>query len=384
MLQNRRKQHEHFIDKENDRIYYNISIVGTSSTFNSNFFNLVPAIYQEQLNQSIINCPCDYYMTITRFTIPTNIVPIFIFIPQPYPNTDKDLGIYSFTLEYNGIFSPQTFVKFISSNPTAEKPIKVSASNPVWSRGVYYYVYNYIDYIVMINNTLKTAFNDLPSKPAGSTAPFITFDASTQLLSLLGDAAFYNQTLATPINIYFNTYTQKFFDGLPYVFNSAYDPLGRDCKFTILDTYDNSYLLPNKPPPSTGSFYLRMIQNYNTLSNWNSFKSLQIITNLIPIKNEYVPSSQQSDNNAGIVNLLGVVSDFEPILYQGAESRTSLQYQQIGPYRLIDMTDLNPLSKLDISVYWTDELLNRYLLYIGDGLLLTLKIAFIKKSTYFG
>lgn len=371
------------VEKNNDRIYYNIAIPGSNtSTTNSGFFNFVPANYVEQLNQSIIDNPSDYYMTIVRFTIPTQIIPIFIFEAQPFPNTtDKDLGIYSVTLEYNGNFSPETFVRFITVDPTAEQPQPpTNVQNRFWTRTLYYYVYNYTDFLVMINTALSQAFTDLPF-PAPTTPPFFIYTPETQLISLIADKAFYDLSLVNPVKIYFNYHLQRFVDGLPSIFYSTNDPLGRDTQFVIKDLKNNTYLLPNIAAPPT---YLITTQNYNTLSDWNSFKSLQITTNLIPIRNEYVPSSQNINNVSGNVNLRGVITDFEPLLDTGAESRTTIQYQQSGPYRLVNMTDINPLTKIDISVYWTDELLNTYLLYVPEGQVLTLKIAFIKKSTFEG
>lgn len=370
------------IEKGNDRIYYNISIPGSNiSTINSNFYNLVPAIYTEQLNQSILDNPNDYYMSIIRFTIPTQSIPIFIFEAQPFPNTtDKDLGIYSVTLEYNGSFSPETFVRFVTTNPTAEIPHPPTIQYIYWQKTFYYYVYTYTHFLTMINTALATAFSTLPGAPV-TTPPFLIFDESTQLISLVADKDFYNLALPIPIKIYFNGPLQRFVDGIPFIFYDINDPLGRDTQFLVQDLRNNTYLLPNIAAPPT---YLIMTQNYNTLSNWNSFKSLQMVTNLIPIKNEYTPSAQNINNTSGNVNLVGVLTDFEPLLDKGAESRTTIQYQQQGPYRLINMTDINPLTKIDINIFWTDQFLNQYALYVPEGQVLTLKIVFIKKSTFQG
>lgn len=366
-----------------DRIYYNIAIPGTNAALS----NIVPAIYQEQLNQSIVNNPRDYYMAIVRFSIPTISIPILIFTPQPYPNvTQPNLGIYSVTLEYNGNFSPETFVQYVTTDPDSDPPIPPTAQNIYWTRNLYYYMYNYVDFLTMINAALVQAFFTIPGfPPLGSTAPFFIFTPETQLISLVADQDFYDLSLATPIKIYVNYSLQRFLDGIPAIFYLK-AILGRDTQFLVQDTRNNTYLLPNKParPPPMSAYYLIMTQNYNTLSDWNSFKSLQVVTNLVPIKNEYVPSAQIQQNNAGTLNLVGVVTDFEPILDRGAESRTTVQFQLNGPYRLINMNDLNPLSKLDMSVYWTDEYLNRYLLYITEGQVLTIKIVFIKKSTFEG
>lgn len=373
-------------ERSNDRIYYNISIPGKFFNIpSSNTFNIIPAIYQEQLNQSIIENPRDFYMSIVRFTIPTQSIPIFIFVPQPFPNMNQNLGIYSVTLEYNGVFSPQTFFTYFSTTPNIDSPMKPTATNIFWSRTPYYYVYNYNTFLKMMNNALAIAFAALPGAPP-TVAPFLTYDPASQLLAVVAPKAFYDLALPIPVKIYFNSPLQRFFGGIPYIFYSINDPLGRDSQFLIQDLKNNTYLLPNATllPPPEPITYLIMYQNYNTLSDWNSFKTLQIVTNLIPIKNEYTPSSQNLQNTSGIVNLLGIVTDFEPILQNGAESRTSIQFQLTGPYRLINLTDLNPLTKMDISVFWTDELLNRYLLYVPEGELLTMKIVFIKKSTFEG
>lgn len=365
-----------------DRVYYNIVMKYNPALNNNGLINATPAIFTEQLSQSIIENPSEYYMSIVRFTIPTQNIPIFIFEAQPFPNLNMDLGIYSVTLSYNGNFSPQTFVTYETTSPNVPKPLPVTASNPNWDRTPYYYVYTYSQFLKMINTALATAFAAIPlGAPVGSIAPYFIIDEINERISLVAQRAFYDITLATPILIYINYNLHHFLDGIPINFLSTNSLNGRDIQFLVRDQKDNWY----NPPflaPATPPDYFIMTQEYPTLINWNSFKSLQMISNSLPIKDEYVPTFQPG--TLGALNFQSIVKDFEPLLELGPEARTSVQYQLNSPYQLINLFDTKPLNRIDIGIYWTDEFENKYVVTIPKGSLVTIKLVFIKKSTFEG
>jgi len=392
---------------DTDRIYFNIVI-----PFSDRYGNgQTPAYYQQQLDEAIVNKPKDYYLSIVRFQIPTQTIPILIpqvlnynTSPQPLnsnvaiPNTNPNILRYSVTLSWGNpatpgatVYSEQTFVTFIPYNTKNPQPPNLSAQNPAPTITPYYYIFRYTDFLEMVNNALASAFTNLAGLtvlPVGSRAPYLIFDPATELISLIAQTAHYNQNLGggspSPINrisIFFNNYLSDLLDGLSYTYNPQ-TAFGRDYMLNVYNQFNNFYnppfLAPTIPPE-----YFSMTQDYRTLVNWNSFKSLQIVSNLLPVRQEIIPRPIDGINN-GRVNTQGILKDFIPLVELGPEARTTVQYSLNGPYQLIDLYGEVPITKIDMQVYWTDQYENQYPLYIDTNQTLTLKMVFIKKASFHG
>lgn len=368
------------ISSTDDRIYYNISIPSTTIASNPS-----PAIFQQELNEAIIQKPSDYYLAIIRFTIPTQDIPIMVAQIQPFPNTNINNTIYSVTLTYQTFTSGQIFVQYVTQNPNA-LVLPLSASHPNADNTLYYYIYTYTAFLNMINTALQTAFTALNvavpgGLPVGSVAPYFQFDTFTERISLVAQIANYDITIANPIKIFVNYQLFTFIDGLPFIFEGITLPGGKDVQLLVENNKNNWYNPPylTIPPPIPPVYYI-MTQEYNTISDWNSFKSLQLVSNILPIKSEYVPVVSQI--NQSIVNSQGILKDFEPLIELGPEARTTVQYQLQSPYQLINLTSDIPLTKIDVRIYWTDQYGFQTLLSIPFNQVVTIKMVFIKKSTF--
>lgn len=370
------------VSSSDDRIYYNVVM-----PYRPTVMNTSPMIYQEELSQALLTNPSDYYLSIVRFTIPTQNIPIFIAQVRPFPNTDLNSLIYSVTLTWNGFTSGQTFLQYLTTSPNALQSRPLTMDHPEADKTPYYYVFTYTQFLLMINNALQTAFTALGTAsggtlPIGSTAPFFIFDEINNRISLIAQNTHYNVSNVTPIKIFVNNYLFSFLDGIA-VQNFGFNlPTGEDFQFLVRNEHNNFYNTPDTCPPPCPPTYLIMTQQYDTLTNWNSFKSLVLTSNLLPIKSEYVPRADFI--NQGQINTRGILKDFEPLLELGPEARTQVQYQLQSPYQLINLTNNIPLTKIDIAVYWSDQFGNLNLLTIPFNQIVTIKLIFIKKSTYQG
>lgn len=382
MLQNKYLIHDPFpkqnnISNNNDRIYYNVIIPYNPINGVSN------AIYLEELNQAIVQNPSEYYLSIIRFTIPTQYIPILIPDIQPYPNTDVNLTTYSVTLTYSTFTSGQIFIEFVSANPYII-PMPISINNKNADRSGYYYIFSYNSFLLMINTALSNAFTALSTAsggtlPAGSAVPYFQFDPINSRISLVATIAGFDNSLMTPINIYVNTALFTFLDGIN---NIDYGPNalnGKNNHLLVVNYGNNSY---NPPGVSGTLLYYIITQEYQALPDWNSFKSLILASNSLPIKPEYLP--RRTNFNQGVINTRGILKDFEPLIDLGPEARTVVQYQLNSPYQLINLNSNTPLTKIDISIYWLDEYGNQYLVQIPPNEVATIKMVFIKKSTFEG
>ena len=126
----------------------------------------------------------DYFVSIIRFNIQTgSSLPVFI----PRIETGQDdinKTVYKITLKRGNVSVTQS-VMYTPTNLTATLPAKPTVTQDLSSS--YYYIYNYQDFISIINDTFATAFENLLTAvraagselPSNSISPYIVFDPQT-------------------------------------------------------------------------------------------------------------------------------------------------------------------------------------------------------------
>lgn len=373
--------------KTEDTIYFNVTIPYAPD---SNGDSL--AIYQAQLNQPIVYRPEEYFMALVRFRVSGALIPTMIARIQPFPNTNLNNTIYSVTLTYNGFTSGQTFVQFVPSNVNATPSRPLSASKPTVDYTEYYYIYEYTDFLNMINDALLTAFNTLNANSGFTTpgtAPYFILDPINLRLSLIAEQQYYDlgnggsrdpgyTPAVLPIRIYLNDNLYQYFDGMPIIYEGFNQPDGMDVLMDVSNLYDtNWYYPPGKTtaPPASASL-LEMKQQFDALADWNSLQTIQLSSNLLPVVREFVPQANQQN---GIVSSFGILSDFVPLVTQGPEFRTSIEYVA-DLWRFLTLTANNPITRIDLTFTWTDELGEVRIIKIPNGETATAKILFMKKD----
>lgn len=368
------------ITKETETVYFNVVI-----PYNPDQNGNSPAIYQAQLSQPILYNPQTYFAAVVRFQVSGINIPIFIARIQPFPNTNLDNTIYSVAIGYNGAFSPETFVQYVPSDYTAPVSNALTASHPNVDYTPYYYVFEYTDFLEMVNTALATAFAATPGIPGGAIAPYFIYDPIAMRISLIAQQAFYDLDPggpAIPITIYMNSALFHFFDGLA-VNDLVNTGTGRDIQLIVENLSDTNWYWPPGPAMPAGvATLLKMTQQYPALADWNSIQSVQVVSNLLPINREYLPSFDPTRN--GIVSSVGILSDFIPLVEVGPEFRTTIEFVANGPWRFIDMFGDSPITRVDLSFYWTDELGVQHIIMVPVGKAATAKLMFIKKDVVAG
>lgn len=220
-------QQKQKIDKISDEItYYDTSIYNISNNFTQCKFSQVRG-------QALLQNSEDYNMAIVRFKIPTALIPIFNFQPQPkyvngvLTNPDPQLGIYSITYSFGGT-DKQFFIYLQSGqalggnmNPPADWTV-INEKNYE-----YYTIYNYVFFMNLINQALQQGFyycqhtapfNTSQTILSGAKAPFLSFDPVAQLFSLNCSKFFDPAFIGSPaLEIHFNHPLFDFFESLYFV-----------------------------------------------------------------------------------------------------------------------------------------------------------------------
>lgn len=332
-----------------EHLYYNIVIPHIPGE------TVTKAVYRKQNTVPILDNPHYYNVSIARFRIGTNQVPIFI-STFAVPQSIVGETVYRVTLVNNGNIET---VPIIASQTT----IPGGLPSPFY--------YTYTRFLKEVNTAINTAFNNLsagPGLPAGSLIPYITFDQSQNVFTIHAQTAFYDddEPDINRIDIFFNNeLLQLLFFGNQYYrngFNGNTDLLAR---ISFYNTFNN-----------IDAGYYHNVQDYSILGIWNSFKSLQIVSNL-PIQNEFTENNYE--RQSGITTSQNILKDFI-VLYSGDEvARTTIDYT-VSEYEYIDLKGVEPIRNIEISIFWVDTSGNQYPLVLGPGESVDIKLMFKKKD----
>jgi hypothetical protein len=410
------------IMSKDDHIYYNIEIKRDTTNFLPKFAQFI-----DRRADPIIEIPEEYHLSVIRASIPGEYIPLFIY-PNIGPEGAKvvDNTQYSVTLSL-GANDYRTFVIYVSPNVTS----------PTTSE-VYYYQYSIQGFINMINTAFQTAFNNLKAANPGNAvtaAPYLIYDNTTFLISLIVQPQYLGN-----VKIFMNDRLYAIFESFNVIYNNfgAGAPNGKNVEFVLSQTKNNCFCecqflnigttLGNTTITSAGLFtpalsgsvisgpgivtgttvlyvnvnqmtlsnaatatnasvqakfeqcnLLEIKQDYQTTYLWSDVKSIVLLSNLIPVKEEYTPTvfntTQSSDD------FLRILTDFEPPLTSGSDIRSTYTYTPSAEYRRIDLKGNAPLNMFDVSVYWkdTDGILHNILIPpFGNGI--SIKFLFEKKA----
>jgi hypothetical protein len=402
------------IERTDDNTYVNvvldhpdaINVPGRGGVNGPTFFiangEPVASDYGVTKTEPILSNCSDYYCSVVRFTIPLDQVPLLIcpIVPnQPNPLlTPLIIGILagvttnplSFFAE-NLIYQPHNDYEFV----VQDQPTQVITP--------FHYIYSYQTLVDMFNSALKSLYvkTGFAALFPGYLAPYFQFDPVTDLFSLIVPSFFTDVTppaTFAPV-IFINSASATFlfsFDLLQNITNpkaSNVNPFGNDYYFIQESSVTTQYYppgvaipAPTTPPilPAT-SLYYKFTQEFSIVEYWSSLRKILIVTNSIPVKNEYVPASGNNgiSDSSGVNVSYPILTDFVPNISSTAgDSRSIAYYVPSSQYRLVDMISTNPLQKIDIRLFWEDRDGNLYPLLISLYQQASMKIAFLRKSLY--
>lgn len=308
----------------------------------------IPATFTETRTSPIIDNPSLYHFDIERFSVPSTAIPLFIF---------QD-NFYYVTLKYNTdtYTQPVVFYPVILTNPESRS------------------VFEYQHFIYMINNALQAAYTAANTAHPGvcPSAPLMIFDAPTQLFSILADKNYDPAVVSPTFEIYFNIPLFNRFRSFFATFDSSTDPF-LNYHILVLNLGSNT----NYTVGTTT--YYQMQQEVISTGCLSDLKSIVFTSANIPIKSEYIPSTNGISTDA----FRKILIDFEPLLSGNTTSNVgSIEYQYYlqGPRRLLDMQSNTPIRTIDVQVYWEDNNQNLTQILLPPGSCLTIKMLFSLKA----
>ena len=282
-------------------------------------------------------------------------------------------------------------------------------------------------------------YANLTAFETACSIPYMTYDENTLLFTIYEDSAGYGPRLlsftpaspgaqtAPQFRIFFNTnmnglfsnFTTRYwnvvnipssvYNGVTYgaltvpnvggIYDGyVYEVMVTNKFFQNVNDYRNAPFAGNPPagyvPIALQSVYWVNTQNYKSIDSlWSPIGSIVFTSSLLPIKTE--DTSQPNilgSSNTGISNPSGF-SAFTPIITdividtseKGAHSwREFTEYIPQAEYRMTSFgSSHQPISNIDISVFWKNRLNNQlYPIYLYNLATVSIKIMFRKKPAY--
>lgn len=341
-----------------DLIYYNIIIPHTGQS------DYCSSDYHRMNTIPILDTPENYYMSVSRFSVPTRNIPILIPIVSP---TNPNKLAYSVTLSSSGgAFEVTREIEYFSTSAGS-----TPATNPL-----HYFIFTYSHFVKMFNDTLIGAMTDLKSLdasiPVEVKAPKLIFNPSVSLFGLVAQKLYYGEGIVTNrINFYTNQYTFKLLDPLMVDYISPLLSASKGVRYYFFDKGNNSWDFDNT--------YFYMSQDYSILSAWSSLKSIEMEVGTIPVNYEYIEHDYNTVNKQ--TTSAPIMKDYL-VLYRDSNqsvARTSVDYA-VDESQYICLSGVEPLRELTVRLYWVDNNGKRYRLTLSNGEVINIKVLFKRKD----
>jgi hypothetical protein len=356
-------------DSHFDHIYYNIEITPSSSE------ESIIARYQVDLTQAILPDANDFHLAIPVFSIPTSDLPFIYFrVEEGLGQTNPNLGIYNFGLEYLGV-SYQTRVSLLDTiYQDLPVPPAPSANGGVQSDSRYYYLYEMDDFINMWNVALQGSTTDLlTAVPALAPleSPFFLFNKGLNRLSLIFDY----KMVTSGINLLYNIPILKFIQGIRAE-NIGFN-LYPGVQFRIIPTalpfFENSWKPPYTAAYTNPPAFIEMLANFEEAGSWGEVKKIIVTSISIPVRSEIKANISTLEN----INQ-PLITDYTISGWTG--TRDNFVFFNQGVYRFADLLSSNPVDKIGIQVFWEDTYGFIRPIYIFFPDTFSMKLAFIREG----
>jgi len=364
---------QNIIALDMDHVYLNLQIENESYT------SAKDADLYKAFGEPIINNPSLFHTSLIKAEIPTSYVPLFNWSSY-CSNPLSPVSEISISYTYRPIpANPPvaTFTRFLTF-PTLQ--FVPNGPNPIY----------HIDQLVaIVNTTFTLLYTDITTAypaliPALGGPPVLVYNPPLQVFAVQYPTGF-TSNVANPswagVEVYFNAVMYNFFDTMPYIeFVNNAPQLRFRMKIDEVFTLGSSNrvnrtglgTIPAPEPPTTGLNYYSMIQETSSLTAIYSVSSI-IFSSTLPLVPEYLTSATVS---GGVVQL--------PILAEvptsPGDTAQRILYNPTAEFRLRNLSSNDPITNINIQVYYKDKNGALSRLIIPPRETLNLKILFRKKT----
>lgn len=366
-------------DDESTHEYINLQMVNEYTPDNTQPKQM---IFDQTKTSNIVDITGDYYLSVIRWNIQSNLPVLIPDMVQYPPNTNKtNFTNYKLSLIYSKVVDGEITFYNPSVNdsktatlvylpevidPGTQSSIKAPTNKEDVLGNTYYYIKNVDTLCQMINKAIEFFITELIPSANWVHKPFFQWDSASQKLvfnrpnsvpsGVVGPDATSQWYISVnqPLYNLLNTFRFKYYGTL----NNPYFPATTDTRYLL----DTNVLLPEQEQ-TTGD-YTPYLQQSSSVVNWSPCQSIVFVSSTIPVEAQFsgapvnlntISSSTQSTiyQQQSIVKVL---TDFIIPFNSGVEATNSqIFYIPQSEYRLIDLLGDNNLQQLTIQVFWRDK-----------------------------
>jgi hypothetical protein len=209
-------------------------------------------------------------------------------------------------------------------------------------------------------------------------APRIFWNCKTQCAELYIQNPYYRKGTSFGASVHFNRSLYSKFSSFPTNKFNGNDALEQIYEIQLYSQAGQTTQLYTIG--TGGAEYMKIKQEYSTISNWSAISSIVFTSNTMPITPTQISDAkiynvekQIITNTLNGVNQSNIICDMSVIelCY-----KSTLMYTPSGENRYINMFGSNDLHNIDIQVYWKDRYGNMYPFYIAPGGSFSMKLLF--------
>lgn len=414
-------------EQQPERFYYNITIEHDPAHIDERHFMKSKAEKTIEMETPLMVDPGDYNMSVCKFSINTEALPVFI--PEinkkqsddsEYMNTTFNIThdiyfeyYYNISSYWKGWSNAHSSRSECLQFPKPNHPKGIKKIKPIDSTKDYWwydnldeqcYFYDYTSLINAINNAFinqskshrENKFSDLKHYcEEGNHKSFFYFELKNGLLVL---------------NVHKDTWKDNEYirNAKVRVFfpNYLYRYIGIGFKTRFLNTGKWYYNYNWKELGKTNE-NIAITQEYSTLVNWNPLKAIVIGTDTIPAVGEFLPvahydgwlkhektkvyddflaetgqTRQDKDKDVFKGNTTCILDVYYPVLTNPGDIRSTCVFSRddISNGQVIELRHASPLTQFNIWIKWLDTYGNLHDLYLLPGCSCDIRFCFIKKS----
>ena len=351
-----------------------------------------PLTYTETRSSPILYYPSNFYMSIVKFSIDTQTLPVYIMPIQPN-QSDPNLSTLQVGFVYNGdvsnhLYSTSQYLQFIPQIKNGPVPNAPNQNNPPVQDNSqeYYNIFTYEYLVGLINTAIASAYADINTQITSialgdtllsTTPPIMIWNNSSLTATINYDGSgISGQTITDQPNLQMNNALYSIFSSFNATISGYYN--------NVL----NATLIWNAVGSlsSIGADTYTITQEYDTTSNINPVTGLVFTSNSIPIVPEAISKPSLSYNNTQLSNFgsnnntANIITDFgTDALY-----KPNVYYVPSAQYRYTQLISQKPFYTIDISVYYRIKTGDLVPFRLASGGNLTMKMLFQKKDTIGG
>ena len=363
-------------------VYYDVQI----NNFESTGAAQQPLRFTETRSKPLVESSGDYSLSIVRFELDTYSLPTFIAEVVHTDNADVNKMIETVTLEWDvsGTLTTEgpSNLAWIPTNQHATVPtVPQKLQEPAHE---YYYSNSFRHYCDLVNNTFDSLTATLKTSVGAALVnllpPKMIWNEQTQSAEIIAQQEFYDESLSSHVNIYFNRQLHGRLSSFPSIVNLN---AAQGKAYKIIMKSDYATRIIKLDIDGNGDIdYIKTCQEYSTISNWCAVAAVVFTTNTLPIVSTQQSEPMIYDNGSALnvgypQNFVQVISDMSTneLCY-----KPNLIYVPSAEYRMIDMFGENSISTFDINVFWKDKRGNLIPFTLQSGASASIKILFRLKS----